>query len=119
MSAKIQHESLERVFHSSARMAIVSALCAADKSGITFSELRDECALTDGNLNGHLAALTEGEIVKVKREIVGKKPRSTITITKTGVGRFSSYLDALQDALKAARSAMPAAARKAARPSRA
>ena len=46
-------EALERIFHEPSRMAIMSALCAAD-GGLTFNELKERCALTDGNLNRHL-----------------------------------------------------------------
>ncbi len=111
---EIQHEALERIFHSPARMAIISALAAADKTGLAFSALKETCALTDGNLSGHLNSLVEEEVIKVRKEFVENKPRSTITLTKAGLDRFSQYLDALQDALKAAKAALPAPARKAA-----
>lgn len=112
----IRHDALERIFHSPVRMAIVSALAAADKAGLTFSELKDTYGLTDGNLSGHVTALVEDDIVKIKKEFVANKPRTTITITRTGVDRFSQYLDELNSALKAAKAALPAATRKAAAP---
>jgi DNA-binding MarR family transcriptional regulator len=113
---EILQATLEKIFHSPARMAIISALAAADKSGLAFSELKETCDLTDGNLSGHLNALTEEDVIKIKKEFVDNKPRTTITLTKTGLDRFSQYLDALQDALKAAKAALPAPARKASAP---
>lgn len=105
-------ETLERVFHSPGRMAIMSALCAADRSGMTFTELKLACRLTDGNLNGHLGTLTDAGVVKIRKEFVNEKPRTTVLLTKAGVERFSDYLDALQLALKNAKAALPAPAAK-------
>lgn len=109
-------DRLERIFHSPARMAILSALCAADRSGLTFTELREACDLTDGNLNGHLTALIEEEVIRIKKEFVGLRPRSTVFLTRTGLERFSQYLDALTQALESARSALPAVSRRASAP---
>ena len=46
-------DALERVFHEPSRMAILSALCTV-RGGMPFTELRDRCGLTDGNLSRHL-----------------------------------------------------------------
>ena len=57
--AKPAHDpanALERLFHEPNRLAILSALCTA-RNGISFTDLRDACRLTDGNLNRHLKAL--------------------------------------------------------------
>lgn len=112
-------ETLERVFHSPGRMAIMSALCAAERSGLTFTELKQTCNLTDGNLNGHLGTLTDAGVVKIRKEFVNDKPRTTVLLTKAGLERFSDYLDALQQALKNAKAALPAAKPAAASPSNA
>lgn len=115
-AADIPQEHLERIFHSPARMAILSALCAADRNGLTFTELRQTCDLTDGNLNGHLASLIDEEVVRIKKEFVGLRPRSTVFLTRTGLDRFTQYLDALTQALQTARAALPVSSRKAAAP---
>jgi len=98
--------SLERLFHEPNRLAILSTLCAA-RDGLTFTELRDACRLTDGNLNRHLKALEEGGVVRIRKAFVDAKPRTTVSLTRDGLTRFSLYLDALaavlQDAKRAAR----------------
>jgi len=98
--------ALERLFHEPNRLAILSALCSA-RDGLSFTELRDACHLTDGNLNRHLKALEEDGVVKIHKAFVDDKPRTTVALTRDGLTRFSLYLDTLsavlQDARRAAR----------------
>lgn len=96
---------LEKVFHEPNRMAILSVLCAA-REGIAFTELRDRCGLTDGNLNRHIKVLEEEGIVRCTKAFVNGKPRTTVLLTASGTKRFQAYLDALTDVLKQAKSAM-------------
>lgn len=110
--AEIPQDALERIFHEPSRMAIMAALCAAEPDGLTFTELKQTCALTDGNLNRHLNVLLEAAAVRQHKAFVGVKPRTTVFLTRAGLKRFSQYLDALQQALQAAQAALPAPARK-------
>jgi DNA-binding transcriptional ArsR family regulator len=99
-------QALEKIFHEPSRLAIMSALCTA-ADGMTFSELKTECDLTDGNLNRHLKVLKESKVVHAKKEFVDDKPRTTLTITTKGLDRFNDYLEALADVMKQARKALP------------
>jgi DNA-binding transcriptional ArsR family regulator len=103
----VPFDELERVFHEPNRLAIMSALCGAE-GGVSFSDLRDACALTDGNLNRHLKVLQEQEAVRIDKAFVGAKPRTTVIVTPAGLRQFSAYLDALGSVLKAARQSLPA-----------
>lgn len=100
-------QALERLFHEPNRLAILSALCAADQP-LTFTELRDACGLTDGNLNRHLAALEEAGVVTIDKQFVDRKPRTTVRMTATGLARFRGYLDSLAALLEETRAALPA-----------
>ena len=106
------YDALERIFHEPNRLAIMSAVCAADE-GISFSELREQCNLTDGNLNRHLKVLQEAGVVRVEKAFVDLKPRTTIFLSDRGVQRFGEYLDALSGVLDKARNALPATGQKA------
>lgn len=97
--------ALEKIFHEPNRLAIMSAVCAAD-AGVTFGELKETCGLTDGNLNRHLKVLVDAGAVTVSKEFVDNKPRTTITMTKEGLQRFSEYLGALSAVLEKAREAL-------------
>ncbi len=95
-------DALERIFHEPNRLAIMSALCAAEK-GLAFNALREQCGLTDGNLNRHLKVLEEAEAIRVTKTFVKNKPRTTIFLSRQGLRRFEEYLAALQQVLAAAR----------------
>ena len=101
------YEALEKIFHEPNRLAIMSALCAAD-NGLSFNDLKSTCGLTDGNLNRHLKALDEAGAIRVEKTFVDVKPRTTVFLSKKGLESFSAYLEALSEVLKKAKRAMPA-----------
>jgi DNA-binding transcriptional ArsR family regulator len=72
-----------------------------------FVELKSVCGLTDGNLSRHLKVLDEAGAVKVKKEFVKSKPRTTVNVTTKGVNRFNEYLGALSVVLDQAKKALP------------
>ena len=94
-------DALEKTFHEPNRLSIMSALCAADK-GLTFNELRNQCELTDGNLNRHLKVLDEAESICITKAFVKNKPQTTVSLSKRGLKRFEEYLSALQQVLSVA-----------------
>ncbi len=98
---------LERAFHEPKRLAILSALAARGDSAVAFTELKEECSLTDGNLNRHLKVLEDaGAVTLKKREKREGRPRTEVQLTRSGRDQFLKYLDALESALEtAARSA--------------
>ena len=97
--------ALEHVFHEPNRMAIVSVLCTS-RDGVPFTELRDRCGLTDGNLSRHLKTLEEDGVVRCVKAFVKGKPRTTVVLTASGLKRFQAYLDALEAVFKQAKAAM-------------
>ena len=105
------YEALEKIFHEPNRLSIMSALCAAQE-GLSFNELKEQCNLTDGNLNRHLKVLEEAKAVKIKKAFVDAKPRTTVYLSDEGLNRFTEYLGALTDVLKDAANAMPAEKKK-------
>lgn len=103
-------EILEKIFHEPSRLAIMSALCAAER-GLTFVALRDACRLSDGNLNRHLKVLEESGAVSISKRFVKNKPLTTVKITERGLRRFQEYLVALSQVLEEARRSLPVEAR--------
>ncbi len=101
MNAPTPFDALEKIFHEPNRLAIMSALCAAEK-GLTFSTLREQCGLTDGNLNRHLKVLEEAEAVTIRKAFVKSKPQTTISLSRQGWKRFEEYLAVLQQVLETA-----------------
>jgi DNA-binding PadR family transcriptional regulator len=60
-----------------------------------FITLRDLLDVTDGNLASHLNALEKNDLIEVQKQVVGKKPNTKYTITKTGRKAFTAHLETL------------------------
>ena len=86
---------LDRVFHERGRLAICSTLIA-HAGGVSFTQLQEACALTDGNLNRHLHALAEEGIVSTEKRTGQGRPQTIVRVTSAGRDRFLSYIDALE-----------------------
>jgi DNA-binding MarR family transcriptional regulator len=87
-------DELDPLLHDGSRLAIVSVLAAAD--GLTFTELRDTLAMTDGNLSVHLQKLEKKGYVAIEKQFVGRRPQTTCRLTKPGHRAFARYLDHLE-----------------------
>lgn len=87
-------EELDPVLHERGRLAIVSVLAAVEQ--LSFTELRDELAMTDGNLSVHLQRLEEKGYVAITKQFVGRRPLTTVRLTPPGRRAFTRYLDHLE-----------------------
>ena|SRR5690349_19469518 len=91
-------ESLDRIIHERARLAIVSAL-AAEKE-LSFAELKVATRLTDGNLSVQLKTLEiAGYVALSKSEAGGRSSRTGARLTTAGRRAFAAYLSALDKVL--------------------
>ena len=95
------YDGLEKLYHEPNRLAIMSELCASSE-GLAFNDLKTSCDLTDGNLSRHLSALEKGGAVRIKKNFVDNKPRTTAFATAAGRRNFLAYLDSLESVLKQA-----------------
>ena len=107
-SGRFAYEGLERVFHEKARLGIMTSLVSHPK-GLVFSDLKELCALTDGNLSRHLQVLNEAGLIEVVKGFHRNRPQTVCRITDEGRRRFLEYINVLEnvvaDALTAARPA--------------
>ncbi len=93
--ARFHYGGLERVIHEKARLGILTAL-VAEREGIAFSDLKELCDLTDGNLSRHLKTLVDAEFVVAERESEEGRPHSIYRLTRPGRARFMEYLAELE-----------------------
>ena len=63
-AGRFSYEGLDRVLHERARLGIMASL-AAHAGGLLFNDLKELCALTDGNLSRHLAVLSEAGLIEI------------------------------------------------------
>lgn len=95
-------EELNRVFHEKARLGIMTVMIGAP-DGMNFTDLKQVCDLTDGNLNRHLKVLVDTGVLGVRKTGQGRNTNSLYRITAKGRKSFERYLGALETILNAAR----------------
>lgn len=100
--APFAFEGLDRLLHEKSRLSILTSLADHPK-GLSFTELRDLCGMTDGNLSRHVQILEEGGLVNVTKGFEGRRPLTTCSLTDEGRARFSAYLGVLEQVLRSAR----------------
>jgi DNA-binding MarR family transcriptional regulator len=105
---RFAYEGLDRVLHEKARLGILTAL-AAHPGGLPFNDLKQLCALTDGNLSRHLDVLHQAGLLEVRKEFEGRRPKTTCLLTPQGRRRFRDYLTQLEQILRDAAAAEEAA----------
>jgi DNA-binding MarR family transcriptional regulator len=89
------YDGLDRVMHEKARLGILTSL-ASRPEGILFNDLKDLCALTDGNLSRHLQTLEEAGLVTIWKGYSDRRPQTLCRLSKKGTARFRKYLAELE-----------------------
>ena len=96
-------EELDPILHERGRLAIAAILAAVES--LTFTELRDELAMTDGNLSVHLQKLEDKGYVAIAKNFVGRRPQTTCRLTPAGRRAFARYLSHLEAIVQQGRGA--------------
>ena len=99
------YEGLDRVLHEKARLGIMTSLVTRAE-GLRFSELKQLCALTDGNLSRHLDVLRDAGLVEIWKGYDNRRPQTICRLSREGRARFVGYLEELENVI---RDAMPKA----------
>jgi DNA-binding MarR family transcriptional regulator len=68
-------------------------------NGLTFTELKKNSDLTDGNLSRHLKALEKANAVTIRKSFVKNRPQTMVALSKRGRKDFLAYLQALEAVL--------------------
>ena len=89
---------LNPLIHERARLGIVSALAAREAA--SFPELKALLDMTDGNLSVHLRILEEAGYVAIEKKFVGRKPQTTVKISKKGRLAFEHYVEVLEEIVR-------------------
>jgi DNA-binding transcriptional ArsR family regulator len=95
---RFAYDGLDRVIHERARLSLLTSLVTHPK-GLSFSELKQYCALTDGNLNRHLQVLEESRLVTVAKRHDNNRPQTLCKITSLGRRRYLEYLEVLEQVI--------------------
>ncbi len=87
-------QKFDPVIHQPTRLSIVAALSAA--RGVSFTYLRDQLKLTDGNLSRHLEVLQKAGYITIDKKFSAKKPQTWIALTPAGKQAFTQEITSLQ-----------------------
>ena len=102
-TAPFAYEGLDRVIHERARLSVLTSLMT-HPSGLSFVELKQLCALTDGNLARHLQVLEEEKIIQITKEDDGGRAQTIVRVTVAGRKRYMEYLTILEQVVRDAAS---------------
>jgi hypothetical protein len=96
---RFAYEGLDRVIHERARLSVLTSLITNPK-GVAFNDLKQLCALTDGNLSRHLSVLEDARMVEIIRGHDRNRPQTTCRITASGRKRYLDYLGTLEQVVR-------------------
>jgi DNA-binding HxlR family transcriptional regulator len=96
---RFAYEGLDRVIHERARLSVLTSLVTNPK-GLAFGDLKQLCALTDGNLSRHLRVLERGKMVEIVKKYDRNRPLTICRITDSGRKRYIEYLSTLEQVVK-------------------
>lgn len=94
-SGRFSYDGLDRVIHEKARLGILTSLMT-HPDGLLFSDLKQLCDLTDGNLNRHLQVLRDAHLIESWKRGEGRKSQTLVRLTGQGREQFLAYLQVLE-----------------------
>ena len=92
---------IDKIIHEPARLQIMTQLYVVDEADFIY--IMRQTGLTWGNLSSHMSKLEEAGYIDVKKEFQEKKPRTILSMTKSGRVAFEKYrkmLDKVFEGLK-------------------
>lgn len=90
-------EILDPLLHQPLRTQLAAFLAGAGE--VTFSDLKRQLDVSDGNLDSHLKKLIAADYVKVRKEDSTGRIKTCYALTKTGRVALRGYILALQKLL--------------------
>lgn len=67
---------------------------------VEFTTFKEMLGLQDGTLASHLKKLESNEFIKIKKEFIGRKPKTSYAVTEIGRKAFTDHLDALEEIIR-------------------
>lgn len=87
-------EELDPLLHQPLRTQLVAFLAGAGEQ--TFSDLKRQLGVSDGNLDAHLKKLLAADYVAVRKASGNGRPQSYFELTARGRSALATYVAALQ-----------------------
>lgn len=86
-------EELDSLLHQPLRTQLVAFLAGAGEQ--TFSDLKRQLDVSDGNLDAHLKKLLAADYVATRKESGNGRPQSFFALTPKGLAALAAYVKTL------------------------
>ena len=90
-------KELNPLIHSQLRLAIMTLLVSVEEAD--FSYLKEQTNATSANLSVQLDKLSNAGYIKITKEFVGKKTRTSCRLTEEGKRAMEEYIEILKSYL--------------------
>jgi DNA-binding MarR family transcriptional regulator len=90
--------SIDRLIHEPSRLTIMAHLYVVESADFLF--LIRQTGMTWGNLSVHVSKLEAAGYLNVKKEFLGKKPHTIVSLTNSGRVAFDSYRESMKQVLE-------------------
>lgn len=87
-------EGLNKVFESRIKLGIMSILLVNE--WVDYNALKEYLEVSDGNLASHLKSLESKNYIRVNKQFVGRKPKTSYRCTAEGEKAFKLHLAGLE-----------------------
>lgn len=84
----------DELIHAPTRLSLVSLLAATEWA--EFRYLREQLGMSDSALSKQLTTLEQAGYVEVRKSFVGKRPRTSVRLSRDGRRAFDGHVAALQ-----------------------
>ncbi|MBT3934948.1 MAG: transcriptional regulator [Bacteroidetes bacterium] len=89
---------LNKMFNNRLRIGIMAILVVND--WVEFNNLKELLEATDGNLASHIKALELEDYIEVKKQCVGRKPKTSYRATIIGRTAFEDHINGLSSIME-------------------
>ena len=90
--------NIDRLIHEPSRLTIMAHLYVVESADFLF--LIRQTGMTWGNLSVHISKLEAAGYLHVRKEFLGKKPHTVVSLTKTGRVAFDNYREGMKQVLE-------------------
>lgn len=90
-------KELDPLLHSQLRLAVMSILMNVEEADFVY--LKEKTNSTAGNLSVQLDKLSTAGYINIEKGFVGKKTRTTCSVTDLGRKAFEAYVEDLKNLL--------------------
>ena len=98
MVGDYDYREIDDVIHGRVRLSVMAYLSGAGAAD--FNELKAKVGGTDGNLSVHIRKLEEAGYVEVEKTTRGRRPLTTLTLTRKGREAWIAYIARMEEFLR-------------------